>query len=62
MDIKDIKKIAKQKGIKIPGSMGKKEIIHSIQKAEGNSECFATGKANICGQIQCLWRTDCLAA
>lgn len=61
MDIKEIKNIAKKKGIKILSSMGKKEIIRSIQKAEGNSECFGTGKANICGQIQCSWRMDCSA-
>jgi len=58
MKIKEIKKIAKKKGIN-PGKMGKKELIKSIQRAEGNFDCFGTA-ADYCDQLGCAWREDCL--
>ncbi|HEC99705.1 MAG TPA: SAP domain-containing protein, partial [Proteobacteria bacterium] len=41
--------------------MNKTEIIRTIQRAEGNADCFGTEHVNICGQTSCLWREDCLA-
>jgi hypothetical protein len=59
MKLQEVKNIAKKMGIKA-GSMKKTELIRAIQKAEGNVECFGTGRAEECGQMNCLWREDCL--
>lgn len=58
MNLKQIKEIAKEKGVKV-GNMKKEEIIRTIQRAEGNFDCFGTA-AGICDQADCLWRNDCL--
>ena len=51
--------IAKEKGVKTRFGMPKGDLIHDIQRAEGNTPCFgmANGK---CDQHLCAWRTDCL--
>ncbi len=59
MNLKDVKEIAKQKGIKA-SKMKKEELIRSIQKAEGNFDCFGTAISGECSQNDCLWREDCL--
>jgi hypothetical protein len=59
MTVKQIKEIAKAKGIKV-GNMKKENIIRAIQRAEGNFECFGTVTTGICDQYNCLWREDCL--
>jgi hypothetical protein len=59
MNLREIKIIAKDKGIK-PINMKKSEIIRAIQRAEGNSDCFDSTKAKECDQIRCLWREDCV--
>ena len=58
MKIQDIQKIAKKNGINA-GKMDKTELIRAIQKAEGNNACFATSAVQTCGQMNCLWRTEC---
>jgi len=58
MKLDEIKEIARQHNIK-PGKMKKNELIRAIQQAEGNEQCFDTGKADQCGQESCLWREDC---
>jgi len=60
MKIQEIRNIAKERGLKV-GKMNKTEIIRSIQRAEGNADCFGTEHVDICGQTNCLWREDCLA-
>lgn len=59
MRLQEVKAIAKTKGLRL-GNMKKDNIIRTIQRSEGNTDCFATGKANECGQTNCLWRQDCL--
>lgn len=59
MNIKEIREIAKEKGIKT-GNMKKEELIRSIQRSEGNFDCFGTAIGGACSQMDCLWRTDCL--
>lgn len=59
MKLKEIKAIARSKGIKNI-NFKKADLVRIIQKAEGNSDCFGTGKAKECGQKKCLWREDCL--
>lgn len=58
MNMHEIKAMARQRGIK-PGNMNKAELIRTIQREEGNSPCYNTGKAEVCGQTACLWRDDC---
>lgn len=58
MKITDVKEIAAQRGVK-PGRASKAELIRTLQAAEGNDACYATGKAEQCGQMECLWREDC---
>ncbi len=55
----EIKAIAKTNGVRVD-NMKKENIIKAIQRTEGNTDCFATGKANECGQTNCLWRQDCV--
>jgi hypothetical protein len=59
MKLQEIKAIAKDRGIKA-GSMKKTELIRAIQRAEGYNDCFGTEHVKVCGQINCLWREDCL--
>lgn len=58
MTLAEIKKRAKTVGVNA-GSMKKVELIHAIQLAEGNLDCF--GKAGgSCDQEGCAFRSDCL--
>jgi hypothetical protein len=59
MNLKDVRDMAKEKGIKA-GKMKKEEIIRSIQRAEGNFDCFGSAFSGECTQEGCLWRADCL--
>jgi len=59
MTIKEIKAIARGKGVRV-GNMKKENIIRAIQRSEGNFECFGTASAGVCDQTNCLWRADCL--
>ena len=61
MKIQAIGTIAKKMGVKVE-SQDKIELIRSIQRAEGNNDCFATPHVNECNQLNCLWREDCLKA
>ena len=58
MSLPQLKAKAKKLGVD-PGKMGKTELIHSIQRAEGFNACF--GQANgYCPQEACCFRGDCL--
>lgn len=59
MKLKNIKTIAKAKGIKTD-DLKKPELIRAIQRAEGNFDCFGTSASGNCAQMNCLWREDCL--
>jgi hypothetical protein len=58
MKMDQVRAIAARMGIKA-GKTRKGELIRSIQRAEGNNDCFDTGTADRCGQDECLWREDC---
>ena len=58
MKLDELKEIAKKHNIKI-GKMKKSELVQAIQAAEGNDACFDSGQAAVCGQEECLWRSDC---
>ena len=52
---------AKAKALNINSfGMKRDEIIRSIQRAEGNFDCFGRADSNYCDQEACLWRADCL--
>jgi len=58
MKMPEIKKKAKSLGINA-GKMKKDELIHAIQKTEGNQPCF--GKSNgQCPYTDCCFTDDCL--
>ena len=58
MKLDEIRELAKQRQIKTV-RMKKADIVRAIQQAEGNEQCFDSGKAAACGQEKCLWRGDC---
>ncbi len=58
MTMADIRQKAISQGIQ-PGQMDKLELIHSIQRAEGNSSCFGTSNG-LCSYTDCCFMTDCL--
>lgn len=59
MRLSDIEKKAKVLGIKDTWKHSKKDLIKTIQRAEGNFDCFGTAKGS-CDQLQCYWRSDCV--
>ena len=56
--MKETRDIARQLGIR-PTRMEKVELIRSIQRAEGNFDCFGTAAGEECSQEECLWREEC---
>ena len=59
MNMKEIRTIAKAQGVK-PLKQTKANLIKSIQLHEGNFDCFASTRKEICNETTCLWRNDCL--
>jgi hypothetical protein len=59
LNLQEIKPIAKAKGINAR-NLKKTDLIRTIQKAEGNSECYGSAAYGVCEQMNCLWRDDCL--
>ncbi len=59
MNVKEIQAIARKHGIKV-ARQKKAELIHAIQLAEGNVDCFGSGPAIACGESDCLWWGDCM--
>jgi hypothetical protein len=58
MNMQDIRKKAKEMGINA-NKMNKTDLIRAIQRTEANIDCFATDRVEECGELGCLWRTDC---
>jgi hypothetical protein len=60
--MEELLKKARELNVDVDG-MGKKdmkkELIRSIQIAEGNFPCYATAE-EACDQADCVWRADCL--
>lgn len=59
MNMQQLREIAKELYVK-PGSLKKMELVRAVQSAEGNEACFGTGRAEQCGQHDCLWKEDCI--
>jgi len=61
MNMQEIRAIAKSHKVDITG-MPKIDIIRTVQREEGNFECFATAYDGVCDRTDCLWREDCFEA
>lgn len=61
MNMQEIRAIAKSHHIEAAG-MPKIDIIHTLQREEGNFDCFATAYDGVCDQLSCMWREDCFDA
>lgn len=59
MKMQEVRAKAKALGLKDTFGSSKMELIRRIQRAEGNLDCFGTGKDD-CDQFQCCFRDDCL--
>ena len=59
MRLSEVEKKAKSLSIKDTWRLSKKDLIKTIQQAEGNVACFGT-KRNSCDQMICCWRSDCI--
>jgi len=57
--LSEVEKKAKNMGIKDTWRLSKKDLIKTIQRKEGNLDCFGT-KRNSCEQLICCWRSDCV--
>jgi len=55
----EIRKMAKGLGIMEAFNLETTELIWAIQKKEGFSQCYRTGKEK-CDETICLWRKMCL--
>ena len=59
MRLTEIEKRARTVGIKDTWKHSKKDLIKTIQRQEGNFDCFGSA-SNYCDQFACCWRGDCL--
>lgn len=57
MTIKEIRIFAETKGINLPKRAKKADLIHLIQRFEGNETCYGTKP---CANTGCLWHQDCI--
>lgn len=60
MKLEQVRSIAKSNGVS-PGKLRKRDLIKSIQAADGNFDCFASACNAECDQHRCLWRDDCFS-
>jgi hypothetical protein len=61
MNMQEIRTIAKDHNINSVG-LSKIDIIHKLQREEGNFDCYGTAYDGVCDQVNCRWREDCLEA
>lgn len=59
MRLSEIERKARSLGIKDTWKYSKKELVKTIQRAEGNFDCFGTARGS-CVQASCCWRSDCV--
>jgi hypothetical protein len=59
MRLSEIEKKARTLGIKDTWRLSKKDLIKSIQRFEGNFDCFGSAAGN-CSQPACCWKSDCV--
>jgi hypothetical protein len=61
MNMQEVRVIAKNYKIDSVG-MSKIDIIHRVQREEGNFDCYGTAYSGVCDQANCKWREDCFEA
>ncbi len=59
MRLSEIEKKARELGVKDTWRLAKKDLIKTIQRKEGNFDCYGTAIGS-CAQTACCWRQDCL--
>jgi len=60
MNMKDIREKAKAVDVKVAVGWTKTTAIRAIQTAEGYEPCFGRGLFNVCGQLACCFRPECV--
>lgn len=60
MKIEEVRAMAMSHGV-CPCKSSITGLIHEIQIAEGNFDCFGTAENCVCDQVSCRWRGDCFA-
>lgn len=58
MKNRQIREKAQKLGIEDAFRMNLTDVIHRIQKIEGNVPCFKTG-IDGCNRMECCWRENC---
>jgi len=58
MRLTEIEKKARGLDIRDTWKYSKKELVKTIQRKEGNFDCFGSASGN-CDQLACCWRDDC---
>ena len=61
MKMADVQKKAKALGLAPNKKTKKVDLVRSIQTAEGNTPCYATGVVD-CPYLDCCFRDDCSSA
>jgi predicted metal-binding transcription factor (methanogenesis marker protein 9) len=59
MRLSEIEKKARSLGIKDTWKYSKRDLIKTIQRTEGNTDCFGTAVMS-CAESACCWRNDCV--
>lgn len=59
MRLSEIEKKARSVGIKDTWKYSKKDLIKTIQRTEGNFDCFGTA-GGYCDQLACCWISECI--
>ena len=59
MKFQNCQKMAKGMGVSTH-RMKKTDMIRAIQRAENNVDCYSTDRVDMCGELSCLWRADCV--
>ena len=57
MKMQEIRRKAKELGIRVKNT-SKAELIRTIQRSEGNFDCFGTAR-DYCDQRECCFYRDC---
>lgn len=59
MKPREIRAVARERSI-APERLPLVDLIRTMQRQEGNRDCFATDMAARCNEDRCLWRANCL--
>lgn len=57
MNIKQVRELAKDKGVKT-GRLSKVKMVQLIQQVEGDFNSFASAINGYFGQTSCIWQTE----